>query len=275
MGFALGLGIIADVVGIYSFIDDQTSHVNKAGASYRIQAGHNGFKNSYDAQGRRPQAALMSEFYVNNNAVCIATITKTLHDDTKYALAGDSGQIYKADWYYSGVTVDSGKLTKCMWMDQNDNNNPKEAVISIYFPTFGTEEVPDTEGTELCGDVQGLRARDEGGGSELLRDRSHGGEKLRSRVILPGKRAGDDRLVVSPEPNHKATELCNAGQTFGPRFVSLVERVSCDIGTRELLPLCQPGVTRNCFGLEAARASVSSRRISAVPTKPRREILES
>ncbi|RYO82452.1 hypothetical protein DL766_007951 [Monosporascus sp. MC13-8B] len=137
--------------------------------------------------------ALTSEFYANDNAVCIATITITLHDDTKYALLGDSGQICKADW-----------LTKCMWMDQNNGNNLTEAVIGIYFPTFGTEEVPDTDGTELCGGAR-APAWDEDRGSELLRDRTHGSKKLRSRGILPGKQAGDDRIVVSPDPNHRAT----------------------------------------------------------------------
>ncbi|RYP56956.1 hypothetical protein DL769_009790 [Monosporascus sp. CRB-8-3] len=310
MAFALGLGLLADVLGIYSFIDSQIPDSNTAGATFRIQAGLDGYKNAHDPQGGLTQIklynvlgdfigsggginyigpgdyadvtveqdvrnqALTAEFYASDNAICIATITTTLHDDTKYAWVGDWGKICHAKWYYSGVAVESGKLTRCTWIDQNHDFNLTAAVIGIYFPAFATQEIPDTDGTELCGQVQGLRAWNQEGGSELLWDINHGSEKLRSRVTLPGKQAGDDRLVVSADPNHNATELCSAGESYGPDFVSLAERLYCDMGTRELLPLCGSGLTDNCFDLEAARAGVPSGRISAIATKPRSEILE-
>lgn len=63
----------------------------------------------------------------------------------------------------------------------------------------------------------------------------------------------DTRLVTSPRESQTATELCEAPNSSGPDFVSLMEGLYCDMTTRELLPICSlTGLSENCFDLDVA-----------------------
>jgi hypothetical protein len=46
------------------------------------------------------------------------------------------------------------------------------------------------------------------------------------------KRAVDTRLVISSEASHNATALCASETSRGPDFVSLAEKVYCNMVSR-------------------------------------------
>lgn len=63
-----------------------------------------------------------------------------------------------------------------------------------------------------------------------------------------------DRLVISHLKDHSARELCGMSSSWGPDFVSIAERLHCNMCTRELSRLCGPDSYeeegKDCFDLE-------------------------
>jgi hypothetical protein len=57
----------------------------------------------------------------------------------------------------------------------------------------------------------------------------------------------ETRLVRSSRPDHSAVGLCESDTSVGPDLVSLHEGKFCDMSTREVLPLCTPGIAVDCF----------------------------
>lgn len=57
-------------------------------------------------------------------------------------------------------------------------------------------------------------------------------------------------LVKSHREEHSATELCKAPNSKGPDFVSLPEKVFCDMDKKEIWPLCSDTQPFACFDLE-------------------------
>ena len=51
--------------------------------------------------------------------------------------------------------------------------------------------------------------------------------------------ADDDRLVKSANVVRSATQLCEAGKSVGPDFVSLHEKKFCDMKTKTLYDFCE------------------------------------
>lgn len=64
-------------------------------------------------------------------------------------------------------------------------------------------------------------------------------KEKRQRVIKPRSRALANRLIASPRDQHLASKLCESKTSHGPDFVSLAERVFCDMGTKIHYPLCE------------------------------------
>ncbi|KAF2200758.1 hypothetical protein GQ43DRAFT_60948 [Delitschia confertaspora ATCC 74209] len=65
--------------------------------------------------------------------------------------------------------------------------------------------------------------------------------------------------VKNPEPfviieshleGHSAKELCEHPMSLGPDFVSVTEKIMCDMETEKWWPLCDEGHTDLCFDLE-------------------------
>jgi hypothetical protein len=67
---------------------------------------------------------------------------------------------------------------------------------------------------------------------------------------ITGNIFNDSRLVKSMVPTHSAVDVCESETSVGPDFVSMVDRMYCDMGKKELLPLCVPGLLGKCFSLE-------------------------
>ncbi|KAB5554823.1 hypothetical protein GE09DRAFT_1287297 [Coniochaeta sp. 2T2.1] len=194
--------------------------------------------------------ALTAEFYANDDAACIATISATLHDDTKWGWTGDWGKICGLDWYYSGIAMQGTEGSPlCTWIDRDHSDNIKAAVIGITWPGFvhrGDDAPPSGDGRDRCGNQ--FRAWDADGGAPLVGAAARPRQRKQKRSQFPG----DDRLVISSQVSHNATELCQHENSFGPDFY-LLEGAYCNMATKEVLPVCGAGVTARCFDLEAAR----------------------
>lgn len=54
-------------------------------------------------------------------------------------------------------------------------------------------------------------------------------------------------LIKSGSQHHSAAELCESATSYGPDFVSLSERVFCDIGKKRSWPLCENAKQVACF----------------------------
>jgi len=55
------------------------------------------------------------------------------------------------------------------------------------------------------------------------------------------------RLIISGAPSHSAAELCGSKTSKGPDFVSYFEGMFCDMGEKEVWPLCTKTLTSGCF----------------------------
>jgi hypothetical protein len=137
----------------------------------------------------------------------------------------------------------------CTWVDRDHSDGIKAGVIGITWPGFS--DTGDTNLPDRCG--SSFRAWKNDGGPPVKRSLGANEKRKRSKFV------GDDRLVISSKNNQTASGLCDHENSFGPDFVSLVEGMHCNMETREVLPLCKPGVTDSCFDLEAARAALEAK----------------
>lgn len=58
-----------------------------------------------------------------------------------------------------------------------------------------------------------------------------------------------NHLVSSDYKYHSAKELCNSETSLGPDFVNLREGIFCDMGAKQIWPICNDdsGITHACF----------------------------
>lgn len=76
------------------------------------------------------------------------------------------------------------------------------------------------------------------------------------KQLRTGNLLSDTRLVQSNIPEHSAIDLCGSETSVGPDFVSTVEGVMCDMGTKQHMPLCAIGVLGRCFDLKTTSVLV-------------------
>jgi hypothetical protein len=77
-------------------------------------------------------------------------------------------------------------------------------------------------------------------------------------------------LIISHNAGHSAARMCESPTSFGPDFLSLPERLVCDMGSHTLWPLCEDGVVGDCFDLEKKvllENSAEQREITSFYTK--------
>lgn len=146
----------------------------------------------------------------------------------------------------------------CTWIDEDHSNHIRAGVIAINWAGFTTVVLPFDGGLERCD--RDFLAWDRNDGDSVISSTRKGsrdqGAAARGRAARPNNgNNGDRRLVVSSLPDHSAEELCRHPSSRGPSFVSLAEGAHCDMGTREVLPLCAGGLMEGCFDLEAEVAA--------------------
>ena len=62
-----------------------------------------------------------------------------------------------------------------------------------------------------------------------------------------------EQLVVSDLDGHSSKRLCESSTSWGPDFVSTVEKTYCDMCNHELWDLCSAEKTTGCFDLDARK----------------------
>jgi hypothetical protein len=146
---------------------------------------------------------------------------------------------------------------RCTWIDSDRTNNIRSNMLMIHMPSFAGGKSHSSNPTSYCG-YPALRAYDNTGAPIL---------KMKRSVA----RALDSRLVISSDPSHNATILCESEISRGPDLVSLVEGVYCNMETSETLPLCTGRTTTNCFHLDG---NANVKRDGSVTKKPYTDTLK-
>ena len=72
-----------------------------------------------------------------------------------------------------------------------------------------------------------------------------------------------EHLITSPHEKHNAQALCESDTSHGPDFVSLHEKIFCDMSTKMAWPLCMKEEEVNCFHLEQEKMVFAKRDVEA------------
>ncbi|KAI1843967.1 hypothetical protein JX265_005849 [Neoarthrinium moseri] len=283
-----GIGLVGSILGIWQFAADNIPDVVKSKSTYRIQVGLDDTKGSGDkklsnaggnlvmiktynnngeligsggggkvkdggyadfsAEQTGTQQSITTEFYAGDDAICIAYISATMDEGSKWGWVGDWGYTCGLNWFPSGYRLqneggDDDKVTspRCTWIDKDHTHDFKASIIGITWPDFyhkSGDDIPKGNGKSSCG--KGFRAwANEGDKQMLPAKKKKRGPRLSQR--------SDDRLVISSGLSHNATEVCESETSWGPDFVSKEEGMHCNMETHEVTPLCGNGVTEDCF----------------------------
>lgn len=133
-------------------------------------------------------------------------------------------------------------------------------MLFIHFPSFTDGYQEGNNVRNYCG-WPALRAYTQNtGGSSIFKRDEIGGAlgELDHKV----KRAVDTRIVVTSDPSHNATALCESETSRGPDLVSLAEKVYCNMETRKTLPLCdEDKVVTDCFHVDSKQERKQNERV--------------
>ncbi|KAF3013173.1 hypothetical protein E8E14_000495 [Neopestalotiopsis sp. 37M] len=205
--------------------------------------------------------SIWTEFYAGDDAICIAAITATMDEGTKWAWTGDWGYWCGLNWFPSGYVIQNDKDEQdaspmCTWLDKDHSEDLKAAAIGVNWSELKAgNEAPSNldELKKQCGD--NMQAWPDNGGDQMLPVTDK-----KKRSVFRRSQRSDDRLVVSRLNNHNATEVCESWSSWGPDFVSEQEGVYCNMETHEAVPLCDADTTVNCFDLNTSHGPAMVRR---------------
>lgn len=133
-------------------------------------------------------------------------------------------------------------------------------MLFIHFPSFTNGYTEGGDRSNYCR-WPALRAytQNNGGSQIFKRNEVEGALEAPAHKL---KRLIDTRIVVTSDPSHNATTLCESKTSRGPDLVSLAEKVYCNMETRETLPLCaQDGSSADCFDVESKQERRQSVRV--------------
>ncbi|KAF1976715.1 hypothetical protein BU23DRAFT_565404 [Bimuria novae-zelandiae CBS 107.79] len=215
---------------------------------------------SPSSDGSQP---VTTEFRGTFDNICIATLTTTWPDDSKFGWTGDWASICGLPFYYSGIIMPNGKSPWCMWLTNNSpfpNGDPRTppGAIKITWHDFLSKDgtFPSREDAKkLCGNS--LKAYT-GSFEEISLPTPYevmewnGGKDfdVDKRGASSHMGRSDNRLVISSRSDQNATALCEKSHSYGPDFISLEEGIYCNMETRETLPLCSSSITGDCFDVD-------------------------
>lgn len=156
--------------------------------------------------------------------------------------------------YPSGVAID-GQYSDCVWIG-GDGNLPVTA-IQVHLTRFNDkgQSKASRDINSYC-NTGSLRFQYDNDPNYIVTKRDPGfidglvngvGGLVRN---VTGNIFNDSRLVKSSIPTHSAIDVCESETSVGPDFVSMADGMYCDMGKKELLPLCVPGTLGRCFSLE-------------------------
>ena len=85
---------------------------------------------------------------------------------------------------------------------------------------------------------------------KVIQPQSSSRHRLRRQTI--GSSWMQKHLVVSSDPEHAATMLCESATSSGPDFISVSEGLFCDMEEKALWPLCSSAdMTTSCFDMRS------------------------
>lgn len=166
--------------------------------------------------------------------VCIAGVSIKIGDHFEWVLSGELGRICGAAYYESSrYVLPEDRYTQappCVWVERD---HPIRLNLAVESEQIGYE-VKDP--TDLCRSPFMTWAPGNSAGAE--------------RRQISGGSPFDGTLIKSARLISSAVRLCGAATSQGPSFLSLSERIYCDMKTRNLYPVCEEGMEGVCFDLE-------------------------
>ncbi|KAH7408787.1 hypothetical protein DE146DRAFT_752900 [Phaeosphaeria sp. MPI-PUGE-AT-0046c] len=198
--------------------------------------------------------SVSSRIDASTDNVCVAILSTTWADGTKFGWTGDWANICRLPSYYSGIIMPNGKSPACMWLDARESQTKSSASIKIKWHDFISEngKTPsESEAKAMCG--KSIKAYDRYLHEiPLPADRKVSawtGNTKRESLPLMGR--SDDSLVISSLSGQNATALCEQPNSYGPDFISLEEGIYCNMETRETLAICSSTVVGDCFDVDS------------------------
>ncbi|KAI1623716.1 hypothetical protein EDD37DRAFT_632253 [Exophiala viscosa] len=190
--------------------------INKTNPSYDFGPFDNGLKS----------------FYVTNsgtNPICVAGVIVNTPDG-EMALSGNLAKVCHIDNYESKDSVATPD-SACVWVDRHGSNGIKVPGLMFDLTVMDEERIeastPITNVQDLCMAPFMMAAtlpvkRD----SESIATDCADCTDFRTQLIKSGRKG------------NSAARLCADKSAIGPDFVSLEEKLYCDMETRHMYPLC-------------------------------------
>jgi hypothetical protein len=195
-----------------------------------------------------PESDIPNRIYVTNadtTPICVAGVYATYPDNTTLVISGNLGRVCGADNYESQIEVlpmPDGSPAACVWVDRNHSNGIRLAGLTFQLQSLGGEKgsqktVSSVE--DLCKSPSMVRMTEE----DSI-------EQVNVAAVSQAPLNFKSQLVKSGLNSSSAAKLCSEKHTIGPDFVSLSEKLYCDMDTRQLHPLCEQGVEKLCFDVD-------------------------
>ncbi len=206
-----------------------------------------------DADGSHTFAGsdMPDRIYVTNadtTPICVAGVYVTYPDNTTLVMSGNLGRVCGADNYESLVEVlpmPDASPSACVWVDRHHSNGIKLGGIAFDLMSKvdgDGESWSRLDGKNMLSSVEDL-CTSPFMFAEKKKDNIKRSDDGTSPAPLPFK----SQLVKSGLKSSSAARLCSERHTIGPDFVSLSEKLYCNMDTRRVYPLCEQGVKGLCF----------------------------
>lgn len=235
--------------------------------------------NNVQANGAEadPEYALLA--LEDNNALCIAALQITGNGDT-WSWYGDIGKKCGAQWFHNDKAYGADEYQPaCTWLSGPTNTHGYlYNGIGVHMPDFNSDsglvkeynDQPDaacksTSRFKMYSNIDAnaiipffkppLAYKPDGSDVDLARviDKppAHPKRESKQRLHSRAKNNNDpSKLIVSEYEMHSAKEVCESVTAVGPDFVSIYEKIYCQMGTGHMWPLCDNSVKSNCFELD-------------------------
>ncbi|KAG5956533.1 hypothetical protein E4U58_006546 [Claviceps cyperi] len=212
-------------------------------------------------------------FSANNDAICLAYVTVTFPEGSKYAWTGNWAKYCGAPWFYSDIFVPNNKgadKVLCSWMDGNGDQpitgiqvhwpdydagfkgNGNNAAYYCHHPsalTFHRDHDPWR--VHVRSAKRNMFASDPSLDTKRFADAPRDDAKKSTEGKhsdgLTERMARDTRLIKSKATSHLATELCESPTSVGPSFVSYHERKFCHMAPKHIYSFCEDVKKGDCW----------------------------
>ncbi|KAK5234041.1 hypothetical protein LTR47_004630 [Exophiala xenobiotica] len=181
---------------------------------------------------------------ITNNGfdtVCLAGVMVSYPDGQSITISGNFGKFCGAGHQESRRKVLSNNVPEsCIWVDRHLRSNISIPGITLNLISpadeNGNAQLVVTSDEELCSSP-----------FVTMENRQEAPQKREESNISVKDVDFASRLIKSNLTMSSAVRMCEGKNTMGPNFLSLAEKLYCDMGSRELLPVCEDGTEGVCF----------------------------